>query len=170
MSKLVFLIYQTGNWEWEYAEPYIYTPETEKQTPYTLSVPYTPRVPSTPAQLSPVDEDALLEEPIDRNYLHEEGVSDLNRRMAETSIESQSEDHQYSAGEQYSAGQQYPKYPEDNQIAEGEEYYQRHGDIWREKGPSEPQDHRRRDRKKGSSSKARDKNSGKNFAHSLELN
>jgi hypothetical protein len=178
MSKLVFLIYQTGEWDWEYADP----PVTERETPYTPSVPYAPRAVSIFAKLPPADEDALAVEHVDKNYRHDEVISDLNRRVAETSIESQSELRQYSAGQHYlkypaehqhPPDQQYPaeqQYPEDNRNAEGEEYYQRHGDKWREKGSSEPQDYRRRDKKKGSSSKARDKNSGKNFAHSLELN
>jgi hypothetical protein len=196
VTNQLLTFHSKGKWEWEYAEPTAV--DTSGETQYSQTVTdtkYTPRVKSVPEKLPPVDEDALAVEPVDRNYRHDEGVSDINRRMAKTSIESQSEVHQYAtgqqypadqlyaagqqypAGHQYPAGQQYPaeqQYPEGYQNAEGkeyEDYYEDHGDTWREKGSSEPQEHRRRDKRKGSSSKARDKNSGmKNFAHSFELN
>jgi hypothetical protein len=165
--------YFEGKWEWDYAEPTAVDTPGDTKYQSVKDTKYTPRDRSAnpPVSLPPVDEDALeVEEPIHGNYRHDEGVSDLSNRMAETSIGSYSEGHQYSSEHQYPTDQQYP---EGYQYAEGNEYedYEGYGDKRREKGSSQPQDRRRRDKKRGSSSKAEDNKYGmKKFADSPELN
>jgi hypothetical protein len=79
-----------GNWEWDYRESTAVDNPGETQYNQSFKDEYTPRDRSAnpPTSLPPVDENALAVEPIHRNYRHDEGVSDLNARMAETSIES----------------------------------------------------------------------------------
>lgn len=104
MSKLVFLIYQTGNLEWEYQrtagvgeQAYSQPVETEHQ--------YTGRYPS---------ENELPADP-SRNYQHDNGLSDITQGLAGATIGSA-----YGGGQQYTEDGQYQQYAEYNKTDFGE--------------------------------------------------